>query len=211
MKSMRGRGVIAVALVALVVLAGAYPACAGSGRNPHRLQAILEGRPVRITLEPVPVKPRADFRQWRLEVRDARGALLWRSAPDFDDYYAGTYVLEMVGDVDGDGRDELVIQAPVSDVRAETFAIYRWQGGAFTHVRGGTLVQDAQDTEWFGFSRRQTGTGLWIHKFLRARRGVVVAEVRRVVPPPQSWRTRVGEFRGDGKGFRLVRWLDPPE
>jgi len=35
--------------------------------------------------------------------------------------------------------------------------------------------------------------------------------VRRVVPPPQSWRTRVGEFRGDGKGFRLVRWLDPPE
>ncbi len=110
--------------------------------------------------------------------------------------------MQAVGDIDGDGAVELVVQNPQSDVRAPSFRIFRWTHRAFTLVRTGTLVQTTPGT--FPFRQGNFGQGTWIATFKAAGHGQVTALVNRY-----DTRMLAGEavLAGDARGFHLVRWL----
>jgi poly-gamma-glutamate synthesis protein (capsule biosynthesis protein) len=61
--------------------------------------------------------------------RDGRYDLLWGGRPVADP------ILELaVGDVDGDGSDELVVIEELADGSAQALSVWRWAGWTFSHV-----------------------------------------------------------------------------
>ncbi len=81
-----------------------------------------------------------------LEVRDADGTVLW-SSPDMgpkivdrppdDAFYCGPLGFrwpQQAGDMDGDGRAELLVQHPQTEMGPGTYTLLRWTGSAFEPV-----------------------------------------------------------------------------
>lgn len=90
----------------------------------------------------------------QLIVRDNEGKTLWQGPkvrslsgwelmPIFGGFPFGVSGIHLVGDIDGDGKAELVSNKPRSDVRPTDFRVFRWDGSAFVLVRTGELVQTA--------------------------------------------------------------------
>lgn len=82
-----------------------------------------------------------------LRVSDSRGGILWESTPDQSDFhfFSDIYWPSVIGDVDGDGRIELLAGEPLFDVSPRSFFLARWQDGAFRPVSSGwSLIEQSQ-------------------------------------------------------------------
>lgn len=108
-----------------------------------------------------------------LVVRDANGGELWRSplartmfdARGYPIGNAGVCKLEVAGDIDGDGKGEVVVQEPQSDVRPPRFRVLRWNGRGLEVVRSLRLVEQSRGV--FVWTDRFTERARFIYKFER--------------------------------------------
>lgn len=178
--------------------------------------------PARITLQDVPTLYGGGG---RLLVADASGRPLWRGPignlllddPNGTPLFffcspVGVYWPSVIGDVDGDGRAELLATGPQSDVSVSSYTVARWNGQAFVVARQGrSLVEtpmgsgrfawvswpgDFRDARWV-----MNVTGL-------APDGTVTGEVYEYGPdlPP---RVGTARLRFDRQGATLVDWVTP--
>jgi hypothetical protein len=85
----------------------------------------------------------------RLQVADAAGKVIWQAPKatkneqpfSFGMFPYGVCDLEWLGDLDGDGKAELLSPAPVSDVRPPTYRRYRWTGKVFEALSPKMLLE----------------------------------------------------------------------
>jgi hypothetical protein len=107
-----------------------------------------DGRPEKISLVAYNVDPDEESFWGRLQVSDGSGKVIWQGPTAtrpgqpfaFGMWPWGATGLEWVGDIDGDGKVELVAKAPISDVRPATFHRYRWNGQAFQAMSSKMLL-----------------------------------------------------------------------
>ncbi|MBS2038938.1 VCBS repeat-containing protein [bacterium] len=138
----------------------------------------------------------------RLSVWDGQGRLLWQSMPSKQGVWAfggwdwGISDLQLVADIDRDGRVEAVSPEPVSDVRPVTYRIYRWSGRAFTYVRSAELGSDS--AEHFSWGKANINRP-WIGKLHAGPSGTLWE--------PSSGgeiRTREVKLKADSRGFQVA-------
>ena len=113
----------------------------------------------------------------QLVVEDAGGKLLWKG-PRFSDAYASDPYrflgefdrgdLEFAGDLDGDGRVELVATYQKSDVRPTEFRMFRWNGKRFVFEQRGMLVPQPQKPATFNFSKADPARTYWVDEIRKA-------------------------------------------
>jgi hypothetical protein len=153
-----------------------------------------------------------DFYQLLVLAED--GTILWegpRIADSDDDLIFGSWdfgvsLPEILLDVDGDGRPELLASAPQSDVSPVYYRILHWSHGRFVPRRPQALLLTGADRlEW---SQPQGAEGTWVSRFIERigfRRARV--ELTRFV----DGETRMGEaiLQMDRRGATVERWIDP--
>ncbi|NLI76441.1 MAG: YARHG domain-containing protein [Candidatus Riflebacteria bacterium] len=138
--------------------AGADPLAAFEA-NGHRVRERLDldgdGTPEEISLRPAGHDPAGDATRFHLVVEKVTGTsrqCLWEdTANEFPFVIAdfGVEDLAAVGDLDGDGRIEIVSTEPASDVSPVRFRLLRWDGKRFVLVRRAFLVAPGTDAEGF--------------------------------------------------------------
>ncbi len=160
--------------------------------------------------------------QWfflcQLIVKDAAGKLIWEGpkpeSPESDDVFGGfeygVAEIDCVGDIDGDGRPEIVGRMPQSDVRPPVFRIWKWDGKQFNRQPLSSLVE----------TPAKSGHYLWVEpyydldkryvQYIKLDNGQITASIfdfdnrtlndhRAIVAPYNK------EQRG---GFSIVRWIE---
>ena len=157
----------------------------------------------------------------RLKVLDSGGKVLWAApaAAHADEPFAfgswpyGGSDLEWVGDIDGDGRVELLSPLPVSDLRPPTYRLFRWSGTAFVPAGVKMLLQEGENLfvwrepiEWDGMEPIT-----WVSK-VEGEPGAVTVEVTSFI---EGGEVLGGQalVQGTKDGMKVRRWvreLGPP-
>jgi hypothetical protein len=155
----------------------------------------------------------------QLMVNRADGQVLWAGPKPADpgDPLAfgawdwGVAGLEVVGDLDRDGRIEVLGALPQSDVRPATFRVLRWNGSAFRKAFSRCLVESPANSgryQWTRPSDQYQGLR-WIGSFQStARDGTCVAQVYDT--RNSGCRLGMALVAPDAQGFHVVRWIEPP-
>lgn len=155
-----------------------------------------------------------------LIVTDSRGRVIWKShekADPADPFFFGGLIYgdslpQIAGDINGDGKAELIAPAPVSDVRPVTFRVFSWDGKAFHPLFSKTLPAQSGSRDSYRWTAPGQMTGRWIHAFDRLT-GKGRAEV-------EIWECRDGSSKvpkgtaaveAEAGGFKIVKWLKPLE
>ncbi len=199
----------ALVLLMLLLLAGA-PSSGVPGLTWKRpVDLNRDGRPEIVALKAF---TQEGVRLGQLLVLDGRDRLLWAGprrtavpqSPSEPLVFGGDFdrgEVEVLGDLDGDGRVELLGTYQKSDVRPTRFRLLRWTGRAFTHVRSGALVPAGQRPGTWVWRERAGEAPTWIERFVTLRPGrllsVEVTDLDGGVPAPP---TRL-EVRATPEGF----------
>jgi hypothetical protein len=149
----------------------------------------------------------------RLVLEGANGRVIWRSplAARMGDPGAyvignmGVAVLQVAGDFDGDGRREVVVEEPRSDVSPPRFRILRWNGSELTQVRSRRLIEAGNSRFVWTNEWDYLREGRWIEAFKRilspGRCEVVIFSYRG--PPSYEQQASLRIARATAKGFIL--------
>ncbi len=189
------------------------------GQAYQRFQVDLnrDGRPETLSLVAYEVGESSYLGQ--LVVTRSNGSVLWKGPRPTDPadpmifgaWDWGIAGLEVVGDLDGDGRIEILGALPQSDVRPATFRVLRWNGKAFQKVFARCLLEDPRNSgryRWSAPTDDYQGFR-WIGSFeSTARDGSSVARIYDTIG--SGVRLGTARVAPDSKGFHVVRWIDPP-
>ena len=156
---------------------------------------------------------------YQLLVKNAQGAVLWKS-PEvlnaehplaFGEWDFGISMPQFVADVDQDGKVELIVPAPQSDVSPTTFRMFRWNGSAFAPLQSKSLTGKAQKGAAFRWTERPASSSYWVDKWIgtSAEGGWVVKLV--TMPENGPLKTAIAVLATKGDGFELMRWIETPE
>jgi hypothetical protein len=154
---------------------------------------------------------------FQVQVHDAGGRLLWASAKVLDsmdplvfgNWHFGFSLPELVADIDGDGRMELVAPAPQSDVSPTYFRVFRWRDGRFQPADSGMLLESPPGSGLFSWTRGDQWQGTWISSF-------------QAIQPDGTFQVEVFDYRGGANprqgialvtqardGFQVRNWPRP--
>ena len=167
-------------------------------------------------LETVTLKPftQEGIRLDQLVVLDRKGRVLWAGprhsavpqGPSEPMVFGGEFDLgevDLVGDVDGDGKVEVLGTYQQSDVRPPRFRLLRWTGDRFVHVRSGCLVPANQRPGTFVWKEHDYEASSWVQHFQAVQPGGTV-QVK-----VQDLSGQAGEqvltVRATAEGFQVVR------
>ncbi len=189
------------------------------GQSYQRFQTDLDGdgRPETVALVAYQVTESSYFGQ--LVVSRSTGQVLWKgprpSDPQdplaFGAWDWGIAGLEVVADLDRDGRTEILGALPQSDVRPATFRVLRWNGKAFQKAFARCLVESPANSGRYRWARpTDQYQGLrWIGSFESiARDGTCSARIYDT--RTSGCRLGMAQVAPDGQGFHVVRWLEAP-
>lgn len=84
------------------------------------------------------------------------GSLLW-----------GESEIQTIADIDGDGKLELMVAVPRSDLRPAVYSIWRWNGKAFEYLRKKCLIsaQNENVLPWKDLPQNYGDNVHWVDKF----------------------------------------------
>ncbi|MCB1278655.1 hypothetical protein [Prosthecobacter sp.] len=155
---------------------------------------------------------------FQILVKDAQGTVLWKSpevlAVDhplaFGEWDFGISLPQFAADIDHDGKVELIVPAPQSDVSPTTFRLFRWNGAAFAPLQVKALTGKAQTGAAFRWTANPTPSSYWVEKWIgtSAEGGWVVKLV--TMPEGGDLMTAVAVMAAKSDGFELVRWIESP-
>lgn len=176
-----------------------------------------DGKAEKLELVAYNINTEAEMFWGRLRVKDAAGKVLWEApqATETEQPFAfgmwpyGVSGLEWVGDIDGDGKVELISPAPVSDVRPQTYRRFRWTGRGFEALSPKMLLETPAGSgkflwrdpiEWDGQQPIS-----WVSQ-LSGGPGKCVGDVTSSRADGVLWGGQA-QFRGDGLGLTATSWL----
>lgn len=135
------------------------------------------------------------------------GQVIWQSMPAkigvwaFGGWDWGISGLELVADLDGDGKVEALVPEPVSDVSPVAFRLFRWDGKGFRHVQTKTLILQSaakgQGPDRFVWSDAKEAPS-WIGGFESGNVAKIWSD---------KGETRRAVVRSSKDGFKIVQWL----
>lgn len=160
-------------------------------------------------------RPSADGGEALLEVRDAQNRVLWKGPGTespllFHCRDWGIYWPSVIGDIDGDGRVELLAQEPQSDVSPSSFFLARWDGAAFRPVsQGWSLLESPSGSGRFVTMPYEYDNApvTWIMDALALENGELRVSVYRFTDKGVSAGTAMVRF--EEQGARVLRWIEP--
>ena len=154
---------------------------------------------------------------YQLVVQDDTGKEIWAGPKtmDTDDPLVfgvwdwGVSLPQALGDIDGDGRVELVAEAPRSDVSPASFRVFGWTGSEFKPVRTLPLLETPAGSGFYPWAQSERYMGCWIDKFEKVGAGgevtVGMMEYTEGKPP----RTGKAVVTAEKNGYRLKKWISP--
>lgn len=152
----------------------------------------------------------------RLRVSDASGKTLWEApkASEIDQPFAfgmwpfGAAGLEWMGDIDGDGKVELLSPRPISDLRPPTYRRYRWTGKAFASLGSKMLLESPVGSGKFLWRDPIEWDGLqpitWVSSF-SDKPGQNTVEVTSYRAGGAVWGGQA-QVSGNGLGLTVTSW-----
>lgn len=188
------------------------------GQVYQRLQADLDrdGQAETVSLVAYNVTEEGWFGQLVVTRRD--GSRVWagprptdpQDPMAFGGWDWGVAGLEVAGDLDGDGRIEVLGALPQSDVSPATFRVLRWNGREFRRAFARSLLESPRGSGRYPWAKApQQIDGLrWVMSFeSTGKAGTCLARVYEV----SGAATRLGtaSMVADRKGFHVVRWIEP--
>lgn len=153
-------------------------------------------------------------------VSDAGGGVLWKSsevqdATDplaFGSWDFGVSLPELAGDIDQDGKVELLAPAPQSDVSPTFHRVLRWTGDAFKPVFSRALSGSGRRGATFGWTKDPKPQDFWVLHWLGASaEGGWVVQLYAMQESGESVRTGIAVLMPKAGSFELLRWIQPPE
>jgi len=154
----------------------------------------------------------------RILVYDRHMNLTW-SSPDtsrtvnqmlFGSWDWGTSIPEVIGDLDGDSKVEMLVPAPVSDVRPVPFRLYRWNGKAFQYLSQRALVALHSDETRFNWTATPNYEGRWIGSFEKINSdGTCLVKIWEYRSGAEQCKVGKALVRADKKGFRVIGKITP--
>jgi hypothetical protein len=149
-------------------------------------------------------------------VLDSRGKKLWASPRTKDSaspYAFGAWMygvcdVEIVADIDRDGRCEMVSPEPISDVRAPVFRVFRWSGKQFTPAFKKRLVQSDETSGLYIWSDGQYTEGRWVARFKALNKDGTLS-VGITQANADGYKSGTAAVASVSGGFTFKRWLEP--
>jgi hypothetical protein len=150
--------------------------------------------------------------------RQADGTVLWRSSETMDanDPLAfgrwdfGTSLPQWAGDIDGDGKVEMIAPAPQSDVSPTFFRVFRWSGQSFEPMFSRALIGGGDNGARYTWSGNPPDAGYWVTEWVgaSAEGGMVVRVVS--FDGQASVLQGLAVLMPEAGAFTLVRWIQLP-
>lgn len=144
--------------------------------------------------------------------------VLWKSpeilnAEDplaFGEWHFGTALPQLAGDLDADGRVEMLAPTAQSDVSPATFRIFRWNGTAFELTRTASLSGPGRRGAAFHWTATPDERQFWVQEWLgmSTEGGWIVKLV--ALLDGSSVRSALGVLLPQDEAFVLARWFEPP-
>jgi len=154
----------------------------------------------------------------QIVVSDSRGVTIWespkmkdRNSSDpflFGAFNAGCSLPEIVADIDGDGKIEMLSTAPISDVSPMPFLEFRWDGRKFVFIQRKVLMESSKGSGEFAWQKPQGYTGCWIMNF-KSGKGDGTFLVYIFSRYDGKEMGGQAEVRPSKSGFKVVRWVHP--
>ncbi|MEC5128363.1 hypothetical protein VSU19_16490 [Verrucomicrobiales bacterium BCK34] len=174
-----------------------------------------DGKPERVLWKPLDFFGSDKF--FYLEVIDEAGAVLWTGPQErsmenayiFFDSHIGSSVPQLLFDVDGDGRGELLAPEPQSDVSVTFFRRLRWKDGSFRPLSSAGLVPVEPDSDTFIWREEDLSLGTWVSQFGGVTpEGLVQARVTRYTEDGE-WKGGAALLRFTPEGATVAEWVHP--
>jgi len=154
----------------------------------------------------------------QIVVSDSRGTTIWespkmkdRNSTDpflFGAFTAGCSLPEVVADIDGDGKIEMLITARISDVSPMPYLEFRWDGKKFVFIQEKVLMESSKGSGEFAWQKRQSHSGCWILSF-KASKGDGTFLVYIFSRRDGKEMGGQAEVRPTRSGFKVIRWVHP--
>ena len=120
---------------------------------------------------------------------------------------AGDYSLQLLYDLDGDGKIELLAGKPRSDVRPKPYRLWRWDGDKFVYLKDFTFQASERDRELFTLQEKHwdgVENVAWLEN-IAVRGGELKADVAAWKSYGMAQGKVVLEPNGT-RGLKVVRW-----
>lgn len=155
---------------------------------------------------------------FQIVVKDSAEAILWMSPEILDpnhplafgEWHFGISLPQLAGDMDRDGKVELIVPAPQSDVSPTFFRVLQWTGKAFEPKHSRALSGEGRKGAEFNWTQSPSLADYWVQQWLgsSAEGGWVVELVS--LPDGAEMQTAIAVISTKGNGFELIRWIQPP-
>lgn len=155
---------------------------------------------------------------YQIVVKDVQGSILWESPEILDashplafgEWDFGISLPQLAGDVDRDGKVELLVPAPQSDVSPAFFRVLEWTGNAFEPRFSKALGGKARKGAVFKWSESPDTSDYWVQKWLGlSAEGGWVVELASLHDGSEV-RIATAVIAAKGGDFEIIRWTQPP-
>ncbi|MDQ7823031.1 MAG: VCBS repeat-containing protein [Candidatus Eremiobacteraeota bacterium] len=153
----------------------------------------------------------------QLIVMDEKGKVLWEGPKGKDVKDSTPLVMrsldwgvslpELLADIDGDGKVEMLVPEPISDVRPCYYRSFRWNGKGFDFLQSRALIESAPKSGLYKWSSTKEYKTRWIMNFSQGKSGSALLVGAYDMTDGCSYgRAEVKPAPG---GFKIVRWIEP--
>jgi hypothetical protein len=153
---------------------------------------------------------------YQLLLFDDDGRLLWRGPRVRSDENplvavsldTGVAMPELAADTDGDGREELLIPQPQSDVSPQYYRRLRWDGRELRPMAGAALMMESPRSGRFLWDSSPRSSGTWVDSMRRDVSGGILADITRLSPDGSRAEHGRAQLRFVPGGAVVERWIE---
>ena len=189
-----------------------------AAENARQITGDLAGDGQALTVQWVPSVAGEDGTFYTLSVVDGAGRELWSSprvknsghALAFGSWDYGVSLPEALADIDGDGKLELLVPVPQSDVSPTQYRIFQWTGRALKPGPARSLSGTGGSAAVFTWQFDPPSTEYWVQQWKApGRNGSAVVDIVRDTGKGMAEIGTAVLVRA-GSTFRLQRWIQKP-